>query len=717
MRKKKIGALLMSACMVASLAACGGGDSGTTPTNTPEPTKGTEATPEPTKETEPTTGAENTPEPTKEADPEPTQEANVPQGDPVVIRYGTHWVQDLDPNHVDEVTGEYTMNETERQAGLAALAAVKEQLNVEFEFLQYSANTTEELMTSVLAGNPVCDLALMWGGSEGVILAQNVLQQLDNYAYIFEDEDTSWMFYDKLYGHNYMLTNVIRYKQRWPLIFNISMLEKVDALKDESGNLVTPMDHYLNGTWTWSTFTDYLTKVQAYYANTAAPDGSKYDTIQAYETDHRFAGLSAMYSAGGAIYGNAGLEPDSEASIKGMQYIEDLFEKKLLVDPGTYDDGKGTPEWTRAADDFGKGSTVFTDCPDWYIGGVAGSAADRGEIVGIVPWPREDSLSVDDPEYTQAITLGDSVGVLKGVSPEKTELALKAYALYWTTYYKALGGTDTVMEYKEKNALEELNKMKLDVLNEKYGDKIIECFLAIGDKLVNDYADLLGIRVTWDEIVGQSLYGLNGMSAYDVAVKANMNLFTNVTSNVESILASNDVHDNQPPTVDGKEAVFAAGTDLSSVNWAEYFTAKDSVDGELDMTKATYTVSEELDATKAGSYGDAVKAEISDAAGNKGEKKIKVIIYNPDNTTAPTVTAKEELPTVKMDTDTTTINWKDYIASAVDADGIDVSGTVAADLSELDTTTPGTYNVALTVTDYAGNTGSVTVPVTVEAAE
>ena len=26
----------------------------------------------------------------------------MPQGDPVVIRYGTHWVQDLDPNHVDE---------------------------------------------------------------------------------------------------------------------------------------------------------------------------------------------------------------------------------------------------------------------------------------------------------------------------------------------------------------------------------------------------------------------------------------------------------------------------------------------------------------------------------------------------------------------------------------------------------------------------------------
>lgn len=712
MRKKQLGALLMSACMVASMTACGGGDEKEptpTPTQAASPTEGTtEPTPTPT----PTEATE----PTGEAEPTPTEEANVPQGDPVVIRYGTHWVNDLDPNHVDEVSGDYTMKETERQAALAALAAVKEQLNVEFEFIQYSANTTEELMTSVLAGNPVCDLALIWGGAEGTVLAQNVLQQLDNYAYIFEGEETSWMFYDKLYGHNYLMSNVIRYKQRWPLIFNISMIEKVDSLKDANGKTITPMDHYLNGTWTWSTFTDYLTKIQAYYANTAAPDGTVYDTIQAYETDHRFAGLSAMYSAGGAIYGNSGLEPDSEASIKGVQYIEDLFEKKLMVDPGVYDDGF-TPQWTTAASDFGAGACVFTDCPDWWIGGVASSAADRGEIIGIVPWPREDSLSVDDPEYSQAITLGDSVGVLKGVSPEKTELALKAYAVYWTEYYKALGGVDSVVKYKEESALTQLRDMGMDVFHEEYGDKILECFLAIGDKLVNDYGDLLGIRETWDGVIGKSLYGLEGMSSYDVAVKANMNLFTNVTSNMESILASNEVHDNQPPAVDGSTAVFAAGIDPSTIVWSEHFTAKDSVDGELDMTKAEYKVSDSVDFATPGSYGDAVEAKISDAAGNTGSKKIKVIVYNPNNTTAPTVTAKAELPTVALDTDTTTINWKDYIESAVDADNIDVKDTVAADLSELDTTTAGTYNVVLTVTDYAGNTGSVTVAVEVVAAE
>lgn len=292
---------------------------------------------------------------------------------------------------------------------------------------------------------------------------------------------------------------------------------------------------------------------------------------------------------------------------------------------------------------------------------------------------------------------------------------MKAYALYWTEYYKALGNVDSVQAYKEQNAIQELNTMGIDVLNEEYGDKILECFLAIGDHLVNDYSDLLGIRVTWDDIIGKSLYGLDGMSAYDVAVQANMSLFTNVTSNMESILASAEVHDNQAPSVDGSTAVFAAGTDPASIDWSEHFTAKDSVDGELDMTNATYNVSDGADFTTPGSYGDAVEAKISDKAGNEGSKKIKVIIYNPDNTTAPTVTAKDELPTVKLETDTGTINWKDFINSATDVDGIDVSDTVTADLSELDTTTAGTYNVVLTVTDYAGNTGSVTVAVNVVA--
>jgi hypothetical protein len=42
---------------------------------------------------------------------------------------------------------------------------------------------------------------------------------------------------------------------------------------------------------------------------------------------------------------------------------------------------------------------------------------------------------------------------------------------------------------------------------------------------------------------------------------------------------------------------------------------------------------------------------------------------------------------------------------------------VKADLSELDTTTPGEYSVVISVTDYAGNETSETIAVTVSAQE
>jgi ABC-type glycerol-3-phosphate transport system substrate-binding protein len=78
-----------------------------------------------------------------------------------VLRFGTHYVPGLDPNYKDPTTGEYTMPEAERQAALAALDAVKKQMNVEIEFVQYATDTRSELITSVLANNPVCDMAIM----------------------------------------------------------------------------------------------------------------------------------------------------------------------------------------------------------------------------------------------------------------------------------------------------------------------------------------------------------------------------------------------------------------------------------------------------------------------------------------------------------------------------------------------------------------------------
>ncbi|SFC27352.1 hypothetical protein [Butyrivibrio sp. YAB3001] len=699
--KKVLGIGLSSAMVVASLAGCGNtaSDNGTQAGND---TQTSQTEKEQTADTASSTETEKT-------------EKTEASGEPVVIKYGTHWVAGLDPNHVDEVTGEYTMAESERQASLAGLQAIKDELNVEFEFVEYSQDTRVELMTSVLAGDPVCDIANIWGGAEGTILAQNVLQELDDYADVFADDETSWMYYDKLYGHNYLLSFTERFIPRWPLIYNASMIEAVDTLKDENGKTVYPTDLWKKGEWTWDTFKDYLSKINAFYANKApSEDGNIYSTVQAYETDHRFAGLSAMYSNGAAIYGSDGLGVDTQEAEDALAYVKTLMDEGYMSDCGYYDDNY-TPEWCRSQADFSRGGTVFTDCPDWLINSAGSALADRDESMGIVPWPRADRLSADSEEYKQVITLGDSVGILKGIDAEKTRLALQAYRLYWLTYFKTLGGVDNLADYTSAMAASQAAGFGFDIYNETYGQDVLDAFTYISQNLGNDYSDLLNLRVAWDDIFGKSLCGIDGFSDnYAVAVEANKSDFTNQISNMESLLSSNEVHDNQAPSVEAKNIIIPVGTDIKSVDLKEYFTAKDSVDGELDVTAGEITYSDDLDTATVGVYEKAVKVAVKDSSDNEGSAKAKVIVYNDANKEAPTVELKADPESVALDTDTSSIDWKNYIESATDADGLDVSENITADLSTLDATTPGDYTVKLTVTDYAGNTAEKEVKVTVK---
>ena len=273
-------------------------------------------------------------------------------------------------------------------------------------------------------------------------------------------------------------------------------------------------------------------------------------------------------------------------------------------------------------------------------------------------------------------------------------------------------------EYQAARAVEDLQNYGVDVFHETYGQDLIDTFIYIKEHMNTNFAHMMGLwDQNWEAILGKSLYGLEGMSSYDVAIKANLTDLTNKTDNIAAILQTDEVHDNQAPNVTTEDIILAAGTDAAGVDWTTYFTVEDSVDGSIAVTADMITVSEELDLATPGEYGDALVLKVSDSSGNEKESKAKVIVYNGDNTTAPTATAKEELPEIALNTETSGINWKDYLESAVDADGLDVSGNVTADLSQLDTTTPGSYEVVLTVTDYAGNEGTVTLSVTVAAAE
>ena len=346
--------------------------------------------------------------------------------EPTIVRYGSHWTAGWNPNEIDPATGSYTMtDEADRQLRLTAEAAVLAKHNVKIEHVQYAQDVRSELVLSVLAGNPCCEIARMWNGSESTVLAQNVLQPLDDYAYIFEGAD--WMWPTAVYGHNYFLNSNVAFTQYFPLVVNLTMLEAVPALKEADGSTLYPMELLERGQWTWTNFKDYLGKVHAFYSNTPAPEGCVNANIVAYEVDYRQSGLSAMFSNGGGIYGNTGLVANSKESVEAVAFYRELMELGYAEDPDTYNGWE--PLWCQPGYDWGRGGAVFADCHSWGVKGEGDHLTERGESYAIMPFPAADRLVsvVDgvvtyDPAYQQVVSVGDIDGILKGISPEMVKL-------------------------------------------------------------------------------------------------------------------------------------------------------------------------------------------------------------------------------------------------------------------------------------------------------
>ncbi|NSW91173.1 MAG: hypothetical protein HPY74_10990 [Firmicutes bacterium] len=187
---------------------------------------------------------------------------------------------------------------------------------------------------------------------------------------------------------------------------------------------------------------------------------------------------------------------------------------------------------------------------------------------------------------------------------------------------------------------------------------------------------------------------------------------------LEKALKANKVTDNISPRISlinsSVPLAFPAGTDPSKIDWGTYIQATDNVDGQLDISKAVIDVSA-VDFNKVGKYSKALKASIKDASGNEGKTSISVVIYDPNNKKEPTLIIKSEYRKIARDEDAASINWaNDFVESATDKDGLDIKFSIKADISQLDTTTAGTYPVEITATDFVGNETKVTIKVTVE---
>lgn len=624
--------------------------------------------------------------------------------DATVIRIGSHAAEAMDPNHKDPITGEYAMNEIDREIRLKAMEKVRNELNVDIQWVQFPGETTEVLLQSVMAGDPLADVVNLYANSQGKILGQNILQPLDNYLDVFEGEIPA-----PIYGKHYFIqvsggnTHPLS-----PLFYNINYIEKVDALKVD-GKTVYPTDIYKEGKWTWSAFEDYLSKIEAHFANSQAPERPE-RRIDAYRTDYTETLIQAIHSAGGSIYGEDGLAVESQETKDAVAFVQKLIDKKLLITDLI--EGTSNRPYNAQGEPFEKGESVFTNIEDWRADFTSSKFTEKGESLGFIPFPRPDNMKFDDPKYRQVRTGGESWGILRGVPEEKIPLAIKTYQMFNDEVSRLEG------ESNKENESSKV-KLKIDIYHDNIGEDMKNIYLeSIAKTKVNEFSNMTDVYWDFMNIAGDAIYGVDGSPSYDVAIEAKKSKITDKINSVETLLNTTEVKDNIAPAIkkidDTKIYAFPIGTDLKTINWTENYTVTDNIDGEMNSADIVFDT-KDVDSSKAGYYKGGVVGKIKDSVENEATAKISVTIYDANNKTAPTLKIKEEYRNIAKDEDTANINWgKDFVEVAEDKDGIDLKSKVIADLSELDTTTPGTYKVVIKVTDYAGNETTKQIDVVVE---
>lgn len=644
-----------------------------------------------------------------------TGNRNNDTGELKVIRIGTHAQSEDDPYWVDSITGLPAMDADRKKAAEIALTKVKEELNVEIQFHQYSSDLTQLLLQTVLAGDPYCELAILWGGVQGTILSQNVLQPLDDYAHIFHDDpDGKWILPQKTFGHYYLMNRDLLFSNTWPISYNITMLEEIPSLKDENGRTIYPSDLYFSGEWTWSRFKDYISKVKQYYTGKKAASGAD---IVAFNTNFTFFGLFALHSVGAGVYDGATMSFDSNAAIEACEFVDELFTSELVMCSNSQRGVKADAGWLNATEAFLRGETVFSNTARWRMDDCSMALASRGESMGVIPFPYPDGTNPHTDEnstYRHVTPMADSVGLMRGIDAETSKIALEAYKKYKVEFYKAYAQVDSIATYMEERASADALTFGVDIFHPEVGEQNLAIWKEFGAEAANEYAEACAVQDTWSGIFGRSIYGVNGSPKYRTAVQAyKQEIFKKLETIGEAVNSAGAI-DAVAPSISRKEVIAVPdGTNPKDIDWSKYLSASDNADGEYEVDKIKIDWSE-VDFSTVGTYENALKASVTDNGGNVGNNSFTVLVYRKDNTAAPSLVPKDVVPEVDRNKDVSEINWGQYVEMAKDADDIDISGNISADTGWLDVTVAGEYDVDLVATDYVGNTVEATIRVKVK---
>ncbi|MCL1787119.1 MAG: DUF5011 domain-containing protein, partial [Defluviitaleaceae bacterium] len=433
---------------------------------------------------------------------------------------------------------------------------------------------------------------------------------------------------------------------------------------------------------------------------------------------HRFTARKAFHSAGVAIFGAEGLQIDTPEAIAAIDFLTRLADRELM-NVQFSNAATAYPGWTWTANDFGRSEMVFSELPYWLVSSAATQLAERGESMGIIPFPRADFLDADDPRARMESTPGNSWGILRGVDDETARLALEAWKIFTVEYWRVFGDVDSVTEYRAASAEATAIMQGFDIFHPVIGNDILYIFTNYSDSSPNEFGGMIGVDWVMQDIAGHSIWRVTGAPEYAVNVAQQMPVVLDRIAIIGGALAGDAIVNNQPPVFTSQPIVVPVGTDLDTFDFSEFITARGIVDGDIDVRAAAVDLiwdyaENPTNTAVPGMYNPGIRVRIQDTDGNMtGWHHQQVWVFDPDNTEAPTFVVREEFPTVELDSAAADINWNDFIYSALDAGGIDLRGRMVPDLGHLDVTLPGIYPVDITVEDFAGNTATITIEVEV----
>ena len=433
--------------------------------------------------------------------------------------------------------------------------------------------------------------------------------------------------------------------------------------------------------------------------------------------------LMAIHSNGASAYGDSGLEIDSPRAKEAVAYIERLMARGLIYNP-QINNRDDVGYWVRDTRDFLGCRYVFSPLQHWTLPSIAPAWAERGDgyTMGVVPFPRPDNMRPDDPSYRQLNDVENNYAVLRGVSPEMTELAVKVYKEYTLSYYRKMADSDRALDYLQADQAARTSALlnSLDITNEDYGEKILAAWKFLGNDVNirrNEYFRVAGLFEGWVvDILGSSLFYLNGTPQYAVHVEASMQVINSGLNEIQAGLSRTGIVDNIPPRftdVNGTSINFPVGTEPSEINWNVYLSISDNIDGIIDFSSAVVDLSG-VNFTRPGRYENAVSFSVRDTAGNEATAERTVVIFDGANTKPPALIIKNNFRSVALNENASDISWRnDFVESATDSNGLDIKDSIFADLSDLNTTEAGIYPVTVYAMDYAGNETSAKIAVRV----